>query len=309
MTVVSKNFATLVSDQVTAIQGAATKLVDLTIGSILRAVVEANAAVVLWLQGLVLTLLAKTRAATSNGSDLDTWVADFGLTRLAAVAASGSVTFARFTPTNAATVPIGSLVQTGDGTQKYAVTIDVTNPAYSSGAGGYVIGAGVSSVTVPVLGPLAGQVVVKLATPLTDVRTPPEAVIVVPSAFTMPNVLADPSEIAGAASERIYVEAEPLMAVEPAVAVGLPGVPPLPAEPPVPIYCAEADEARPRARPKVSTPRQTLANLELRSIESISSSSGNVNLANERNTVGIATVVCEACSKLNRVSQRASSSS
>ncbi|MDE2354611.1 MAG: baseplate J/gp47 family protein, partial [Betaproteobacteria bacterium] len=156
MTIVSQNFATLVANQVAAIQGAATKLVDLTIGSILRAVVEANAAVALWLQGLVLTLLAKTRAATSNGADLDSWVGDFGLTRLPAVATTGAVTFARFTPTNAATIPIGSVVQSGDGSQKYTVTIDATNPAYSAGAGGYVIAAGVSSVTVPVQNTVAG---------------------------------------------------------------------------------------------------------------------------------------------------------
>ena len=71
MALTTKDFSTIVSDMVTAIQGAAAVLVDLTIGSILRATVEANAAVVLWLQGLILQLLATTRAATSNATDLD----------------------------------------------------------------------------------------------------------------------------------------------------------------------------------------------------------------------------------------------
>ncbi|MEF9481383.1 hypothetical protein [Ralstonia sp. 1B3] len=99
MSIQTQDWVTLVRNQVAAIQGYAKVLVDLTVGSVLRAVVEANAAVTVWLQGLILQVLAITRAATSSGSDLDTWMADFGLTRLAAVPATGSVTFSRFTVT------------------------------------------------------------------------------------------------------------------------------------------------------------------------------------------------------------------
>jgi len=157
MAITTQDFTTLVRNQVTAIQGAAKTLVDLTVGSILRSVVEANAAVVLWLQGIILQLLATTRAATSNGTDLDSWVADFGLTRLAAVSSSGQVTFARFTPTLQAVVPIGATIQTGDGSQQFAVTVDTTNGAYSSALGGYVLAANVSSVNVPVSAVTAGS--------------------------------------------------------------------------------------------------------------------------------------------------------
>lgn len=156
MAITTQDFATLVRNQVTAIQGAAKVLVDLTVGSILRAVVEANAAVILWLQGLILQLLAITRAATSSGADLDSWVGDFGLTRLAAVAASGQVSFARFTPSQQAVVPVGTTVQTGDGSQQFAVTLDTTNPAYSATLGGYVLAAGVGSINVPVAASTAG---------------------------------------------------------------------------------------------------------------------------------------------------------
>ena len=156
-TPITKSFTQLVSDMVTAIQGAAATLVDTSIGSILRSIVESVAAVILWLQGLILQLLATTRAATSNASDLDSWMADYGLTRLAAVAASGSVTFSRFTPTLQAVVPIGAKVQTADGTQTYAVTVDTTNPAYSSAQGGYVLVVNTASVTVPVLAQTHGS--------------------------------------------------------------------------------------------------------------------------------------------------------
>jgi uncharacterized phage protein gp47/JayE len=145
-----KTFATVVRDQATAIQAKATALVDFTTGSILLAVSQSNAAVVLWLQSLVLQVLALTRAATSNGADLDSWVGDYGLVRLGSTAAAGNVTFSRFTPTTSALVPIGTRVQTSDFTQTFAVVLDTTNAAYSASQGGYIIPATVSSVTVPV---------------------------------------------------------------------------------------------------------------------------------------------------------------
>jgi uncharacterized phage protein gp47/JayE len=157
MAITTKDFTTLVRDQVTAIQAGARVLVDLTIGSILRAAVEANASVHLWLQGLILYLLATTRAATSNGADLDSWALDFSFTRLAAVAATGQVTFARFTPAAQAVVLVGATVQTGDGSQKYTVTLDTTNSAYNSTLGGYVLAAAVASINVPVAALVAGS--------------------------------------------------------------------------------------------------------------------------------------------------------
>ena len=153
----TQSFSQIVSNMVTAIQGAVTTLLDTTIGSILRAVVEADAAVVLWLQGLILQLLAITRAASSNTTDLDSWMADYGITRLAAVAATGAVTFSRFTATLQAVVPVGATVQTADGSQNYTVNLDMTNAAYSASLGGYVLAPGTASVTVNVTAVTAGS--------------------------------------------------------------------------------------------------------------------------------------------------------
>ncbi|MGI4776963.1 MAG: baseplate J/gp47 family protein [Janthinobacterium lividum] len=150
-----KDFGTIVSDQVTAIQAASKSLIDTTIGSIIRALTESNAAVVLWIQSLIITLLATTRASTSTGTDLDTWMADYSVTRLPSVPATGNVTFARFTATNPATVPVGARVQTGDGSQVFQVIEDTTNPAYA--VGGYTLGAGVASLAVKVQAVTAGS--------------------------------------------------------------------------------------------------------------------------------------------------------
>lgn len=145
--ITSKSFTQLVSDMATAIQGRASSLTDFAIGSILRAIVESVAAVGVWLESLILLLLQTTRAASSSGADLDTWVQDYGVTRLGATSATGQCTFSRFTNTVQAIVPIGALVQTSDGSQRFAVVIDTTNPAYNVTLGGYVIAPGTSNVS------------------------------------------------------------------------------------------------------------------------------------------------------------------
>jgi uncharacterized phage protein gp47/JayE len=152
-----QNFATLMQNMAAAVQSAANQLLDLTIGSTLRAVLEANASLGLWMQWLILLVLQTTRAATSIGSDLDSWVADFGLTRLPAVAATGIVTFTRFTVLGTALVPVGSLVRTSDGTQTFVVSIDTTNATWNIVQSGYVMATTASTVTVPVIAQIAGS--------------------------------------------------------------------------------------------------------------------------------------------------------
>lgn len=156
----TKTFTQLVQGIAAAIQARAAGLVDFTVGSIARASSEAFAGVVLWLEGLILTLLTATRAQTSVGADLDSWVADFGagptsqdptlIERLPASGASGSVTFSRLSTTGQAVVPVSAAVATLDGSQPYLVTLDTANPAYSAPLGGYVMAAGIGSVTVSV---------------------------------------------------------------------------------------------------------------------------------------------------------------
>ena len=145
-----QTFDQLVTSQAAAIQGAATPLLDFSVGSILRAIAEGNAGVLLWLQSLIIQVLTTTRASTSVGSDLDTWMADYGLTRLPAAPATGAVTLSRFTASQQAVVSPGTVVATGDLTKRYTVTTDATNSAWSASLGGYVLAPGVASLSVPV---------------------------------------------------------------------------------------------------------------------------------------------------------------
>jgi hypothetical protein len=142
-----------------AVQGSASSfLLNFNIGTVLRALGEAVSAQALWLQGLILQMLTLARASTSTGTDLDSWFADFGFARLAASPASGLVTFARFTPTAQAVVPVGAVVQTGDGTQQFTVNLDTTNAAYSAALGGFVLAAGVASINLSVTAVTAGTI-------------------------------------------------------------------------------------------------------------------------------------------------------
>lgn len=135
-----QSFSTLVANMAASAQGACSTLLDVTVGSVLRALLESSASTALWLQYLILQVLSMTRLATSVGSDVDSWVGDFGLTRLPAVSAQGEVILSSLSPgSQAATVPNGVLVKTSDGSQGFTVI-----------GGPYSRAQGQSAVTVQV---------------------------------------------------------------------------------------------------------------------------------------------------------------
>lgn len=145
----TRSFNALVQTIAAGIQGRAAQLIDLTVGSPLRAIIEAVAGVALWLQAFALQVLAVSRLATSTGTDVDSFVGDFGLTRLGQSLASGPLTFTRFSP--AATspfVPVGATVQTSDGSQTVTVVADTTNPNFSASLGGYSMPLSATTLTV-----------------------------------------------------------------------------------------------------------------------------------------------------------------
>lgn len=151
-----QDFGALVRGMAAGVQGASQQLVDLTVGSVLRAVLEANASLALWMQWLIVQVLSMTRAATSSGVDLDTWMADFSVARLPGVAATGQVVFARFTPGTAAFIPAGTLVRTADGSQTFAVAEGGPEESWDAALEGYRLGAAQPSVTLPVRAVVAG---------------------------------------------------------------------------------------------------------------------------------------------------------
>ena len=166
-----QNFTTLVQNMAAAVQSAATQLLDITIGSTLRAILEANASIGLWMQWLILQVLQVTRAATSDGADLDSWMADFSVTRLPALAATGFVTVSRFTSTATVFIPAGALVRTADGMQTFAITAAPQHPDFNPVQNGYTLRAGVATLDVPIQATVPGVSSNVLASSISQLAT------------------------------------------------------------------------------------------------------------------------------------------
>ncbi len=153
-----QDFTTLVRNMAASVQGSARALIDLTTGSTLRAIIEANASIALWLQWLILQVLSTTRAATSVGADLDSWVADFALLRLPATSAAVSATFSRITTGTESSIPVGAQVKTADASQTFNVVADVSNPAFNKTTAAYSLASAVAAITLPLQAATPGSI-------------------------------------------------------------------------------------------------------------------------------------------------------
>ena len=163
-----QNFSTLVNGMAATVQGACSSLIDLTVGSVLRAILEASASVALWLQYLLLQVLTMTRLATSIGPDADSWIQDFGMTRLPATFAVGEVTMSSFNPTSqAATVPNGATVRTSDGSQ----TFSVINGPYARPVGIATVVVSVQAIAPGPAGNVQGGTISLLGTAVSGIDT------------------------------------------------------------------------------------------------------------------------------------------
>lgn len=157
MTITTQTYSQLLSNEIAAMQASSNQFIDVQVGSITLAYLEAvTAGLGLWLQAMYVQLLATTRLASSTGNDVDTFGNDFGFERLPAVAATGQATFSRFTNTQQAIINVGATIASSDGTQTFAVIADTTNTNYNSGLNAYVINGGTSSANVTVQDIVAG---------------------------------------------------------------------------------------------------------------------------------------------------------
>ena len=160
MALETKSYDEIVQDQSTATQSAATrkmgKLLNFSLGATLRSIIESNAGLALWLQGLQVKLLATTRLATSEGDDVDTFLADYGLVRSQAAKATGEVTFSRNIADNDAVIDLAQVVQAALSNVKYIVVADPANPIYDPVREQYIIPTGTTSGDVKVEAVVAG---------------------------------------------------------------------------------------------------------------------------------------------------------
>lgn len=168
MTVPSKTISQFVADM-TATWGQGIGFTpDLSPGDFLLALFEAFSGQLDFLQAQAFVILKLTRATTSTGADLDSWMADFAFLRLPATSATGPVQLS-LTQTSSGTVFVqaatlvdgvyqgGVLVQTVGGGVVFQVIPDTAETAYDPLSNSYVLPAGGTAVTVTVQALVSGS--------------------------------------------------------------------------------------------------------------------------------------------------------
>lgn len=104
-----------------------------------------------FLQSQIQRVVALSRAQTSTGADLDTWMADFSFIRLPATFATGSVIMSKATASSIQVViPVGSIVQSAGAAVQYQIVADTDEPQFNSALDAYVLAAGQLTVTATV---------------------------------------------------------------------------------------------------------------------------------------------------------------
>ncbi len=167
MTIPSKTQSQFVSDMIASWGRSLGIVPTLSEGDFLLALLESVSTQLTFLQAQDLLILQLTRAATSTGADLDTWMADFQFTRLPATFASGPVVLSALQPVStpvfipAATLVNGvyqggTLVQTSGGGVVFTVVPDTSQSSYSATSNAYVLPAGATSITATVQAVVAG---------------------------------------------------------------------------------------------------------------------------------------------------------
>jgi uncharacterized phage protein gp47/JayE len=158
----------MVSNAASACQAACSSLLNLAVGSVIRSILEGCASIGMWIEYLIVQIWLSERLVTSTGTDVDSFVGDFGLTRLPARPATGDVTFSRFYAgmsslivpyfnADGSTNAAGAQVLTADLTQAFGVYVDTTQATWNATMGGYLVPAGTVSITVPVQALVAGS--------------------------------------------------------------------------------------------------------------------------------------------------------
>ena len=184
----SKTFQQFVSDMIASwasSTGVAPQLMD---GDPLLAFFQAVGSQDIFIESVILALIALTRAQTSTGGDLDTWMAQFNFTRLPADFAEGPLTVGVLSAHASATpLPVGTIIQTPGGAISYQVIADTTQAAYSASAGAYILAAGATSMTVSAQASVAGAGSNVQANQLTTFKNPVAGIDTVTNAAAITN--------------------------------------------------------------------------------------------------------------------------
>lgn len=174
-----KAFTDFVSDMIARWESDTGIQAVLVSGDPLLAAFDSGATEFIFIENLLQQVSLMARLSTSTGPDVDSFLADFGLSRLPAIAAQGQVTFTTASPATAQIViPVGTVVQTLGGAIQFQVIADPSQSAWSPTLGAYVINQGQSIAIATVQALVAGSVnnvqvgqLVQMASPIGGIAT------------------------------------------------------------------------------------------------------------------------------------------
>lgn len=147
----TKTFRQIVAETVTQWAVEQNLSPSLVSGDPLLALVQANASQQMFLQYLCEQVLKYARASTATGQDLDSWLADFGFSRLEASKARGQVTFSlKSAKPSPQMIPAGKVIQVIGGFIQYQVIGDPQQTHWDAAQDAYIIPAGQTSIIVTV---------------------------------------------------------------------------------------------------------------------------------------------------------------
>lgn len=153
-----QTFKNFVDTMTSTLSNSTAKVTNLRSGSVALAIIQAVAANALSLQQMLVSVYNTCRLATSTGADVDSFVGDWGMTRLPAGASDGLVTITRQLTTNELTVAPGGICQTPTSGIQFQLIADATGLAnWDSVRQVYFFPPGVNSISARVQAVVAGS--------------------------------------------------------------------------------------------------------------------------------------------------------
>jgi uncharacterized phage protein gp47/JayE len=155
------SFNTLVTNMITAIASQTSKITNFQPGSVALAITQSFAGNSLLIQQLITQMVAITRLGTSTGTDVDSFINDFGRVRLPATPATVQLTLTRSSIGVQLAVPLSTsnIVQTVQGQVQFILVADALQSSYNPVSNSYFFSQAVIQVTAhAVIAGAAGNV-------------------------------------------------------------------------------------------------------------------------------------------------------
>lgn len=174
MSIPVQTFSQFVSAQASAWGASIGQTPAFNEGDVLLAIFEGVASQDVFLQAQAQVVNQIARLTTSTGSDVDTFLAQFGFTRTPPTLATGTETFTAPNPAASQVLiyPAQSALLTPGGAISYSIVPDTSQTAWNDALGAYILAVGQTSIAATVQATIAGSAYNVQSGQLTVLTTP-----------------------------------------------------------------------------------------------------------------------------------------